>query len=76
MSLTPLVEPLLVCQTNKACSALVLRDPSTGLLRDEPADDSEAVCYKEGYAVKEMFQVCDVTSESDLLFIEVGFGGG
>lgn len=30
-------------------------------------DDSAAVCYKEGYGVKEMFQICDVTSASPIV---------
>lgn len=29
---------------------------------DDDADDT-AVCYKEGFAVREMYQMCDVTSE-------------
>ena len=50
---------VIVCETNQACSALISDEPNS--LKE---DGSEAVCYAEGYAVKEMFQMCDVTSES------------
>lgn len=53
-----------VCETNKACEGLVLRDPAASLKggKDSDADESDAVCYKEGYGINEMFQMCDVTS--------------
>ncbi|SCV74104.1 BQ2448_6536 [Microbotryum intermedium] len=63
-----------VCETNKACSALIAsRDPANGMFKtsdkngkgdgdDDDTDNDNAVCYKEGYAVKEMFQMCDVTN--------------
>lgn len=43
-----------------------MRDPASmlkGGKSDGDDDDGDAVCYKEGFAVKEMFQMCDVTSE-------------
>lgn len=55
---------MLVCETNKACSALVVRDPASPF-KDED-EESDAVCYKEGYGINQMFQMCDVTSESPL----------
>lgn len=56
-----------VCQTNQACSDLVLRDPTSMLKgKEDNTDADEAVCYKEGFGVKEVFQMCDVTSESPL----------
>lgn len=55
-----------MCETDQACAALKIRDPNTGLLKDGETDDEEHVCYKEGYAVREMYQMCDVTSKSFL----------
>lgn len=54
-----------MCLTNQACSDLVLRDPASMMLKgkSDGDDENEAVCYKEGYGIKEMFQICDVTSE-------------
>ncbi|SCZ99125.1 BZ3500_MvSof-1268-A1-R1_Chr3-1g05826 [Microbotryum saponariae] len=67
-----------VCETNRACSALIAsRDPANGMLKasdkndkgdgdGQGSDDENAVCYKQGYAVKEMFQMCDVTNRKIL----------
>lgn len=53
---------LIVCQSDKACEGFVLRDPTLGL---RPGNDEvEAVCYQQGFAVHEVFQMCDVTSAS------------
>lgn len=55
-----------VCETDQACPAL-LRDPSLvgkGKPGDSDDEQSDAVCYKEGFGIKEMFQTCDVTSTS------------
>lgn len=54
---------MVVCETNKACSALVVRDPASPF-KDDGEEESDAVCYKEGYGINQMFQMCDVTSES------------
>lgn len=52
-----------VCETDKACENLVNRDSlSTGLIGGQNQNDDGAVCYKEGFGIKEMFQMCDVTS--------------
>ena len=66
-----LTATILVCQTNEACRPLVPAGDGTtirpsslypGDLQEE--DDSDvAVCYKEGFAVKKMHQMCDVTSQ-------------
>ncbi len=51
---------LIVCQTDKSCSALLRSgDP----FEDGLDGEEDGVCYKEGFAVKEMLQMCDVTSE-------------
>ncbi|ORY79351.1 hypothetical protein BCR35DRAFT_291656 [Leucosporidium creatinivorum] len=58
-----------VCQTNQACSDLVLRDPASMLKGgndDGDSDDETAVCYQQGFGVKEMFQMCDVTNRKIL----------
>ncbi|KAM0788368.1 hypothetical protein ACM66B_001508 [Microbotryomycetes sp. NB124-2] len=66
-----------VCETDEACTDLALRDPSTmqllpkggsssgGGSRDD-SDQDTAVCYKQGYAVREMHQMCDVTNRKIL----------
>lgn len=48
-----------VCETNQACSALIHDDEPSSLTGK---GSGEAVCYAEGYGIKEMFQMCDVTS--------------
>lgn len=53
----------------------MLRDPASMLKGgndDGESDDETAVCYKEGFGVKEMFQMCDVTSECHLLSADLG----
>lgn len=42
------------------------RNPGDVTLKPDGSDDDDAdtaVCYKEGFAVREMYQMCDVTSE-------------
>lgn len=59
--------PPAVCETDEACDDLVGREPAAALsLRGGAKDDDDdtAVCYKEGYGVKEMYQMCNVTSAS------------
>ncbi|KAI5476299.1 ABC transporter [Pseudohyphozyma bogoriensis] len=49
-----------VCETDAACTDLVLRDPVTGIKRGDEADDEDApVCYKSGAVVREVYQMCD-----------------
>jgi hypothetical protein len=58
-----------VCTSNKACSSLVAPpDASTSslLTAAEEVADNGAICYKGGYAVKQIYQMCDVTSASGL----------
>ncbi|KAK4051863.1 FAD-dependent urate hydroxylase [Microbotryomycetes sp. JL201] len=61
-----------VCETDEACTELALRDPNTMMLPKgggTNGDDKEAdaaVCYKQGYAVREMHQMCDVTNRKIL----------
>ncbi|KAM0754863.1 hypothetical protein T439DRAFT_309694 [Meredithblackwellia eburnea MCA 4105] len=54
-----------VCQTDKACEGFDLRD-SKGGLRTPASDDDKAVCYKQGYTVRETYQMCDVTNRKIL----------
>lgn len=53
-----------MCETDEACEDLVARDPAASLRPSGSKDDDldRAVCYKEGYGVKEVYQMCDVTS--------------
>lgn len=58
-----------MCQTNEACKAMVTDDgdstirPSfVGLLADKEKEQDTAVCYTGGFAVKQVHQMCDVTS--------------
>ncbi|GAA5925630.1 hypothetical protein JCM3775_001459 [Rhodotorula graminis] len=59
-----------LCETDEACEDLVGREPAAALSvrggggKDD--DDDKAVCYKEGYGVKEMYQMCDVTNRKIL----------
>lgn len=55
-----------VCRNDEACVSLV--GPPGAV--DQGPDD--AVCYKDGFTVKRMYQMCDVTSEHARLF---RFGG-
>ncbi|TNY21418.1 hypothetical protein DMC30DRAFT_350707 [Rhodotorula diobovata] len=57
-----------VCDTDEACEDLVSRDPASLSLRggNKDEDEDKAVCYKEGYGVKEMYQMCDVTNRKIL----------
>ncbi|GAA6037205.1 hypothetical protein JCM8097_008619 [Rhodosporidiobolus ruineniae] len=55
-----------VCETDEACEDLVFRDPSSGLGSGRLDDADRAVCYKEGYGVKEVYQMCDVTNRKIL----------
>ncbi|GAA5884428.1 hypothetical protein JCM6882_005248 [Rhodosporidiobolus microsporus] len=59
-----------VCQTDAACENLIARDPvSSGLLAgggSHSDDQDRAVCYKEGFGVKEVYQMCDVTNRKIL----------
>ncbi|GAA6011275.1 hypothetical protein JCM10207_008284 [Rhodosporidiobolus poonsookiae] len=56
-----------VCETDEACEDLVFRDPASSLRGGSREDDTEkAVCYKEGYGVKEVYQMCDVTNRKIL----------
>ncbi|GAA5836741.1 hypothetical protein JCM5353_006883, partial [Sporobolomyces roseus] len=50
-----------VCETDEACEALINRDDGRLVGSKDEADD-KAVCYKEGFGVKEMYQMCDVTN--------------
>ena len=54
-----------VCETDDACKPLVPEDGlgrSLGGSGDDDEPSSPAVCYKGGFAVKEIHQMCDVTS--------------
>ena len=54
-----------VCQTDQACVNLVPRDDSGHSAPDSDSDlpgANGAVCYKGGYGVKGIHQMCDVTS--------------
>ncbi|KAL8286472.1 hypothetical protein RQP46_004489 [Phenoliferia psychrophenolica] len=53
-----------VCESDKACSGFVLRDPTSGVKPDESGDD--AVCYQQGFGIREVFQMCDVTNRKIL----------
>ena len=55
-----------VCETDDACKPLVPEDGPYRSLGGSGDDEprSEAVCYKGGFAVKEIHQMCDVTSLS------------
>ncbi|GAA5855775.1 hypothetical protein JCM8547_000351 [Rhodosporidiobolus lusitaniae] len=54
-----------VCETDQACENLIDRDSSfAGTGRLDNAD--RAVCYKEGFGVKEVYQMCDVTNRKIL----------
>ena len=56
-----------VCETDDACKPLVPEDGlgrSLGGSGDDDEPSSPAVCYKGGFAVKEIHQMCDVTSLS------------
>ncbi|GAA5829442.1 hypothetical protein JCM11251_005053 [Rhodosporidiobolus azoricus] len=58
-----------VCQTDQACENLIARDPSTSALLgggSKGEDLDRAVCYKEGFGVKEVYQMCDVTNRKIL----------
>ncbi|GAA5967082.1 hypothetical protein JCM11641_000435 [Rhodosporidiobolus odoratus] len=56
-----------VCETDQACDNLILRDPSSSLGGGSRLDDADrAVCYKEGFGVKEVYQMCDVTNRKIL----------
>ncbi|GAA6014458.1 hypothetical protein JCM8202_001541 [Rhodotorula sphaerocarpa] len=58
-----------VCETDQACEDLITRDPSMFLRSGGSSADEELdqpVCYKEGFGVKEMFQMCDVTNRKIL----------
>ncbi|GAA5941477.1 putative ATP-dependent permease ADP1 [Sporobolomyces koalae] len=54
-----------VCETDQACEALIDRDHDR-LRGSEDVDNDKAVCYKEGFGVKEMYQMCDVTNRKIL----------
>ena len=66
-----LMTTTIVCETNQACSALLDGgaggDDELTLLK---GSDDDAVCYAEGYGIKEMFQMCDVTSTSVARFVQ------
>ncbi|GAA5976093.1 hypothetical protein JCM10908_005384 [Rhodotorula pacifica] len=54
-----------VCESDKACEDLITRDPASSLRGggNTVEDDlDQPVCYKEGFGVKEMYQMCDVTN--------------
>ncbi|GAA5822769.1 hypothetical protein JCM3770_003323 [Rhodotorula araucariae] len=56
-----------LCETDQACEDLVARDRASSLRGGSREDDEDtAVCYKEGYGVKEMYQMCDVTNRKIL----------
>ncbi|KAJ8295972.1 ABC transporter G family member [Rhodotorula toruloides] len=57
-----------VCETDEACEDLLARDPASSLRPSGPKEDDldKAVCYKEGYGVKEVYQMCDVTNRKIL----------
>ncbi|BGP38555.1 FAD-dependent urate hydroxylase [Rhodotorula kratochvilovae] len=56
-----------VCETDQACEDLLPRDAAAALRGGSKEDDEDtAVCYKEGYGVKEMYQMCDVTNRKIL----------
>ncbi|GJN87353.1 hypothetical protein Rhopal_000302-T1 [Rhodotorula paludigena] len=55
-----------VCETDEACEDLIAREPPSLRGGKEEDDDDKAVCYKEGYGVKEMYQMCDVTNRKIL----------
>lgn len=60
-------EPRTVCESDEACEDLITRDPASSLRGGGSTVDDDLdqpVCYKEGFGVKEMYQMCDVTSES------------
>ncbi|GAA5926365.1 hypothetical protein JCM1841_006993 [Sporobolomyces salmonicolor] len=56
-----------VCESDQACENLVFRDPGSKLASASRDDEDEsAVCYKEGFGVKEVYQMCDVTNRKIL----------
>ncbi|GAA5876426.1 hypothetical protein JCM1840_006022, partial [Sporobolomyces johnsonii] len=56
-----------VCETDQACENLVFRDPGSKLKGGSRDDEDEsAVCYKEGFGVKEVYQMCDVSNRKIL----------
>ncbi|GAA5914974.1 putative ATP-dependent permease ADP1 [Sporobolomyces salmoneus] len=55
-----------VCETDEACEALIDRDHDRLIKGSDDTDDDKAVCYKEGFGVKEMYQICDVTNRKIL----------
>lgn len=65
-----------VCETDQVCSALIpsfdrtsgrrIHPSSLDLPSHESSNDTEAVCYKGGYTVKESYQMCNVTNRKIL----------
>ncbi|BGP14521.1 hypothetical protein JCM10213_005190 [Rhodosporidiobolus nylandii] len=56
-----------VCETDEVCENLLSRDSTPSLSGSSRLDDADrAVCYKEGYGVKEVYQMCDVTNRKIL----------
>lgn len=67
-----LEESTTVCQTNEACKALVpddgdspIRPSFVGIMADKEKEQDTAICYTGGFAVKQVHQMCDVTSMSN-----------
>ncbi|GAA5979551.1 hypothetical protein JCM5350_004931 [Sporobolomyces pararoseus] len=55
-----------VCETDQACEALIDKDRDRLVRGSDDEDMDRAVCYKEGFGVKEMYQMCDVTNRKIL----------